>query len=86
MHQSNQTTALEILRRKQVAERVGVSGSTIYGLVLRGEFPQPFALTGQRALGWLASDVDDWIRARAARVPLGLAAELQSKVHTGARA
>ncbi len=52
-----------ILRRRQVQERTGLSRSTIYELVRRGEFPAPIKLTTY-AVGWLDSEVDDWLGAR----------------------
>jgi len=56
-------TALNILRRKQVEKRVGLSRSTIYAKVAAGEFPAPIAL-GARAVGWLESDIIAWIESR----------------------
>lgn len=58
-------TALAILRRKQVEQRVGLSRSTIYAKVAAGEFPAPIALSA-RAVGWLESDITTWIEARIA--------------------
>ncbi len=51
------------LRRKQVETRTGLSRSTIYQYVKDGIFPKPVPL-GPRAVGWLESDVGDWIAAR----------------------
>ncbi len=56
-------TALNILRRKQVEKRVGLSRSTIYAKIANGEFPAPIAL-GARAVGWLESDINAWIKSR----------------------
>ncbi len=58
-------TALTILRRKQVEQRVGLSRSTIYAKVANGEFPAPITL-GARAVGWLESDIINWIESRIA--------------------
>ena len=52
-----------VLRRRQVQQRTGLSRSTIYELVRRGEFPAPIKLTAY-AVGWLDSEVDDWLAAR----------------------
>jgi prophage regulatory protein len=52
--------ALTILRRKQVQARTGLSRSTIYLKISKGEFPPPIAL-GARAVGWLSSAIDQWI-------------------------
>jgi prophage regulatory protein len=59
-------SALAIIRRKQVEARTGLSRSTIYLRVARGEFPAPVSL-GVRAVGWVASDVDAWIAGRIAQ-------------------
>ena len=52
-----------ILRRKQVEARTGLSRSTIYQYVKDGMFPKPVPL-GPRAVGWLESEVSDWIAGR----------------------
>jgi len=61
-----------ILRRKQVEVRTGLSRSTIYQYVKDGAFPKPVS-RGPRAVGWLESEVSEWIagRVRSARAPSG---------------
>ncbi len=54
---------LAILRRKQVQIRTGLSRSTIYHYIKDGVFPKPVAL-GPRAVGWLESEVSEWIAER----------------------
>ena len=54
---------LAILRRRQVELRTGLSRSTLYQYIKDGFFPKPVPL-GPRAVGWLESDVSDWIAAR----------------------
>ena len=51
------------LRRKQVETHTGLSRSTIYQYIKNGVFPKPVPL-GPRAVGWLESDVSEWIAAR----------------------
>jgi prophage regulatory protein len=51
------------LRRKQVEARTGLSRSTIYQYIKDGVFPKPVPL-GPRAVGWLESEVRDWIAER----------------------
>lgn len=51
------------LRRKQVESRTGLSRSTIYQYIKDGVFPKPVPL-GPRAVGWLESEVRDWIAER----------------------
>lgn len=52
--------ALVILRRNEVQARSGLSRSNIYLKISRGEFPAPISL-GARAVGWLESDINQWI-------------------------
>ena len=54
-----------ILRLPDVLARTGLSRSTIYVRVANGTFPKPVPL-GARAVGWIESDVDEWIRERIA--------------------
>lgn len=55
--------AASILRLKDLQRRIPLSRSAIYGKISAGEFPAPIAL-GPRAVGWLASDVENWIQSR----------------------
>lgn len=54
---------LSILRRKEVQARTGLARSTIYLYIKEGLFPKPVAL-GPRAVGWIESEVSDWIAER----------------------
>jgi prophage regulatory protein len=54
---------LSILRRKQVQARTGLARSTIYLHIQNGTFPSPVPL-GPRAVGWLESEINDWIAGR----------------------
>jgi prophage regulatory protein len=53
----------EILRIGDVVRSTKLSKSTIFRLVTLGEFPQPIILS-ERTKGWLASDIDKWIKER----------------------
>jgi prophage regulatory protein len=55
---------LTILRRKQVETRTGLSRSTIYARIAEGTFPAPINLCGGRAVGWIESEIDTWLRSR----------------------
>jgi len=55
--------AESILRLPQVKQRTGLSRSTIYLLIKGGHFKAPISL-GARAVGWLESDIADFIDAR----------------------
>lgn len=52
-----------ILRRPDVEHIIGLSRSSIYSMMERGTFPKPLVL-GRRAVGWLESDVTDWLSNR----------------------
>lgn len=62
---AEQQQNLNILRRKAVEARVGLSRSSIYELVSAGKFPRPISL-GARTVGWLESEINDWIEQRIA--------------------
>jgi len=49
-----------ILRLPAVKERVGLSRSTVYLKISKGEFPRPISL-GDRAVGWLDEDINSWL-------------------------
>lgn len=49
-----------ILRLPTVKSRTGLSRSTIYLRIAKGEFPRPVSLGG-RAVGWLESDIESWL-------------------------
>jgi len=63
--------SLNILRRKQVEARTGLSRSTIYARIAEGKFPQPIDLGG-RAVGWIEAEIDTWLTSRitASRTPM----------------
>lgn len=53
-----------ILRLKEVIKRTGRSRSSIYLDMDLGKFPAAFKL-GANAIGWLESEIDNWIEERA---------------------
>jgi prophage regulatory protein len=55
------TTA--ILRLPAVKTRCGLSRSTIYAAIARGEFPKQISL-GARSVGWVEDDIEAWLRKR----------------------
>lgn len=55
-----------LLRRPEVESRTGLSRSTIYDWMKRGDFPQPVKL-GVRLVAWRESDVVAWLDALEAR-------------------
>jgi prophage regulatory protein len=57
-----------ILRLPDVARRIGLSRSSIYSRIAEGDFPKPIQLgAGARAIGFLESEVADWLAAQAER-------------------
>ena len=55
----------EIYRLPEVVAICGLSRSTIYEMIGRGEFPAPVRL-GARAVGWRRSDIEAWLDSRPA--------------------
>lgn len=55
--------SFNIIRFPEVLSRTGLSRSTIYSLIKTGQFALPIKL-GARAVGWLESDVVDFIESR----------------------
>jgi prophage regulatory protein len=51
------------LRLKQVSQLTGLGRSMIYQMQAEGRFPQRIKL-GERAVGWLESEVRDWLASR----------------------
>lgn len=70
--------ALMLLRLPEVKARTGLARATIYLKMTKGTFPSPVKLGGPRAVGWLAAEVDCWIRdrVREARGDTGIASSL----------
>jgi len=60
----NIQNAFITLRRNQVELRTGLSRSTIYARIAAGLFPSPIDLGGGRAVGWLESEIDQWVQSR----------------------
>jgi prophage regulatory protein len=57
--------ATYVLRLPVVIHRTGLSRTVIYGRIAEGNFPRPIALGG-RAVGWIESEVEQWIEERIA--------------------
>jgi prophage regulatory protein len=51
------------LRRPAVEEITGLSRTTIYALMARGDFPKPVKLTG-KAVAWPESAIAEWLASR----------------------
>ena len=59
-----------ILRLPEVMARTGLSRATIYRWRLAGRFPQAVRL-GTRCVGWIESEIEEWLRERMAERPGG---------------
>jgi prophage regulatory protein len=55
-----------ILRLPKVTAKTGLAKSTIYKKISIKEFPCPISL-GAKAVGWLESDIDNWIEQQIAK-------------------
>lgn len=55
----------KILRLHEVIEQIGLSRSTIYLRMSKGEFPKSITL-GERAVGWNSEDINQWVDERIA--------------------
>ena len=49
-----------VLRRPDVEALTGLSRSTIYKFMKDGTFPKTVKI-GPRAVGWLQTDIEDWL-------------------------
>ena len=58
-------TVARLLRRPEVESLTGLSRARIYEKMTAGEFPRPVR-TGLRAVAWVESEIDDWLRERIA--------------------
>ena len=56
---------MRILRKGPVREKTGLSSATIDRKERAGDFPARVQL-GEKAVGWLESEVDTWIEKRVA--------------------
>lgn len=59
----HELTRPNVIRRRQVEQRTGLTRSALYQLMRSGEFPEPVHIS-VRAVGWIEAEVDDWIRSR----------------------
>ncbi len=54
---------MRLIRTDEVATRTGLSRTTLWRLERKGEFPVRRQI-GENSVGWLESEVDDWIESR----------------------
>lgn len=56
----------KILRLPEVKGRTGLSRSSVYLRISKNQFPRPISL-GAQAVGWIESEIDEWIENQALR-------------------
>ena len=54
----------KFLRLHSVMEIKGLSRSSIYLMIQRGEFPKNVRLNNFRAVAWIQSEIQEWIESR----------------------
>lgn len=54
-------TVISILRKPEVELKTGLSGSSIDRQEKSGDFPQRMKLTEGGAVGWLSTEINDWV-------------------------
>lgn len=53
-----------IVRLKEIQQMTGLSRSTIYAQIAKGNFPKQIQLTEGRSVGWHEQAVIEWIESR----------------------
>ena len=54
-----------VIRKPELIAKIGLSDPSIYRREMKGEFPKRIPLGGH-SVGWLESEVNEWLRKRAA--------------------
>lgn len=60
-----QSDDLRLIRLAEVMRKIGMGRTWVYAKVADGTFPQPINFGG-RAVAWVESEVDAWIRSQIA--------------------
>ncbi len=66
--------AYTILRLPEVKNLTGLSRSTIYLKMTNDEFPKSIRL-GARAVGWVSTEIEDWLEKQVTNSRVGEACE-----------
>lgn len=61
---------MRIIRLKEVMDTTGLARATVYKFMALGTFPESVPL-GDRCVGWVESEVQDWILERIAQRDTG---------------
>jgi prophage regulatory protein len=54
---------MRVLRRRATEVKCGLSKTVLYDKLKKASFPKPVKL-GPKSVGWLESELDQWIEAR----------------------
>lgn len=54
---------MRVIKLKDVIDTTGLSKSSIYAYMVRGEFPKPIQL-GPRAVAWVEEEVQGWLTSK----------------------
>ena len=52
-----------LLTRREVESRFGISKTTVYRLIQAGQFPEPIRI-GERAVRWREVEIAEWLKGR----------------------
>ena len=52
----------QFLRRREVAQRLRISETTLWRWARAGHFPKPHRM-GPNTVGWLESQITEWVKA-----------------------
>jgi prophage regulatory protein len=63
MEQDALASEIRFIRLKEVMSICGMSRSSVYGAIKKGQFPSPVKLSA-RSIAWLKSDVIAWVESR----------------------
>jgi prophage regulatory protein len=58
----NSTSQIRFIRKREVMHLTGLSATGIYDLMARNLFPKSIKLAGGKAVAWLESDVNEWLK------------------------
>ena len=58
----NEKDIPQLIRYNEVQQLTGLSRSQILFMVKCDQFPKPIKICGKRAVGWVQSEVVDWIK------------------------
>jgi prophage regulatory protein len=66
MNQNQIKKPIVILRPAEVAAKKGIPRTGQFELLRAGDFPKPIKLSGARSIGFIESEIDEWLEKRMA--------------------